>query len=60
MFALTLVDLEYETSVSLWEFEMTIVLKWYFCLNFSSLHDYIHKTNETEFINELWHINFFM
>jgi len=25
---LTLVDLEYETSVSIWEFEMVIVLKW--------------------------------
>jgi len=28
MFTLTLVDLEYETSVSVWEFEMLIVLKW--------------------------------
>jgi len=27
MFTLTLVDLEYETSVSIWEFEMLIVLK---------------------------------
>jgi hypothetical protein len=27
MFTLTLVDLEYETSVSIWEFEMMIVLK---------------------------------
>ena len=26
MFTLTLVDLEYETSVSIWEFEMMIVL----------------------------------
>jgi len=43
MFTFTLVDLEYETSVSLWEFEMTIVLKWHFCLHFSSLHDYIKK-----------------
>jgi len=25
---LTLVDLEYETSVSIWEFEMMILLKW--------------------------------
>jgi len=39
MFTLTLVELEYETSVSIWEFEMMIVLKWYFCLSFSSLHD---------------------
>jgi len=27
MFTLTLVDLEYETSVSIWEFEMMIVQK---------------------------------
>jgi hypothetical protein len=27
MFTLILVDLEYETSVSIWEFEMMIVLK---------------------------------
>jgi len=25
---LTLVELEYETSVSIWEYEMMIVLKW--------------------------------
>jgi len=34
-----LVDLENETSVSIWEFEMMIVLKLYFWLHFSSLHD---------------------
>jgi len=28
MFTLTLVNLEYETSASVWEFEMMIVLKW--------------------------------
>jgi len=27
MFTLTLVDLEYKTSVAIWEFEMMIVLK---------------------------------
>jgi len=27
MFTLTLVDLEYETSISNWEFEMMILLK---------------------------------
>jgi len=27
MFTLILVDLEYETSISIWEFEMMIVLK---------------------------------
>jgi len=26
MFTLTLVDLEYETSISIWEFEMMIIL----------------------------------
>jgi len=28
MFTLTYVDLEYETSISIWEFELMIVLKW--------------------------------
>jgi len=28
MFTLTNVDLEYETSISVWGFEMMIVLKW--------------------------------
>jgi len=28
MFTLKLVELEYETSVSIWEIEMMIVLKW--------------------------------
>ena len=44
MFALTVVDLEYDTSVSIWEFEMMIVLIWQFCLHFTSIHDKIHKT----------------
>jgi len=35
MFTLTLVNLEYETSVFVWEFEMMIELKWLFCLHFS-------------------------
>jgi len=39
MFKLNLLDLEYETSVSVWEFEIMIVLKWYFCLHFTLLHD---------------------
>jgi len=39
MFTLTLFAIEYETSVSIWEFEMMIVLKWKFCLYFSLLHD---------------------
>jgi len=28
MFTLTYVDFEYETSNSIWEFELMIVLKW--------------------------------
>jgi len=28
MFTLSLVELEYETSVSIYEFEMMIVIKW--------------------------------
>jgi len=28
MFTITFVDLEYETSVSIWDFEMMIVQKW--------------------------------
>ena len=44
MFILTLVDLKYETSVFIWEFEMMMVLKLYFCLLFSWLHDEIHIT----------------
>ena len=39
MFTATLVDLEYETSVYIFDFEMMILLKWYFCLHFSSLYD---------------------
>jgi len=39
MFTLTNVDLGYETSNSISEFELLIELKWYFCLHFSSLHD---------------------
>jgi len=28
MFTLTYVDLEYETCISIWEFEIMILLKW--------------------------------
>ena len=38
MFTLTFVDLENETSISIWEFEKMNFLK-YFCLLFSSLHN---------------------
>jgi len=39
MFTLILVDLEYETSNSILDFEMMIVLKQYVCHHFSSLHE---------------------
>jgi len=39
MFTLTLVELKYETIVSVWEFEVMIVLKWQFRIHFNSLHD---------------------
>ena len=54
MFTLTLVDLEYETSVSIWEFEMVdctkiIVLpSFQFATGLNS-----QNTNGNEFINEL-------
>jgi len=54
MFTLTLVDFEYETSVSIWEFEMMIVLKFQFATRLN-----YRNTNETEIINELSHINLF-
>jgi hypothetical protein len=54
MFTLTLVDFEYETSVSIWEFEMMIVLKFQFVTRLN-----YRNTNETEIINELSHINLF-
>jgi len=38
------VDFEYETSISIWKFEMIIVLKRYFCLHFSSLYDEDNRT----------------
>jgi len=36
---MTFFELIYESSVSIWEFEMMIVLKWYICLHFSWLND---------------------
>jgi len=38
MFTLKYVDLDYETSISISEFELMILLKWQFCFPFSSLH----------------------
>jgi len=44
MFTLTLVDLNMKPEFLFWEFKKLIDLKWYFCLNVTSLHDQIHKT----------------
>ena len=53
MFTLTYVDLEYETSFSIWEFEIMNVLKNSFA--FIKCRYTIKSTepNESEFINEL-------
>ena len=54
MFTLTLVELEYETSVSLWEFELIFRTKMIVLPSFqiaTRLHS--QNTNETAFINEL-------
>ena len=57
MFTLTYVDLEYETSISIWEFEIMIVVLPSF--QFPTRLNPQNKI-ETEFINELRHINFYM
>ena len=49
MFTLTYVELEYETSISIWEFEITNVVLPSFQLP-TRLNS--QKTNENEFINE--------
>ena len=50
MFTLTYVDLEYETSISIWEFEMMIIVlpSFQFPTRLNS-----QNTIETVFINEL-------
>ena len=50
MLTLTYVDLEYETSISIWEFEMMIEVLPSFQLP-TRLNT--QNTKETEFINEL-------
>jgi hypothetical protein len=50
MFTLTYVDLEYETSFSIWDFEMMIAVLLSFQVP-TRLNS--QNTNETEFINEL-------
>jgi len=38
MFTLKYDDLDYDTSISISEFELMVVLKWQFCFPCSSLH----------------------
>jgi len=53
MFTLSLVDLEYETSVSLWKFEMMILLNDTFAFILVRNTIKFANTNETAFINEI-------
>ena len=53
MITSTYVDLEYETSISIWDFEMMIVLKIIFSLFQLSKHLNSQNRNETGFNNEL-------
>jgi hypothetical protein len=57
MFTLTYVELEYETNIFIWEFEMLIVVLPSFGL---PTQVNLQNTKETEFINELWNINLYM
>ena len=52
MFSLTFVDLEYETRVSIWEFEMIIDLNYSFAFISARKRLSSQNTIETEFINE--------
>ena len=61
MFTLTYVDLEYEFSVSISEFwndDRTKMLVWTAFRLATRLRS--QNSNETMFINELWHINLYM
>jgi len=57
MYTMTYVDLEYETSIFIWEFEMMIVGLPSFQLP-TRLNS--QNTKENVFISELWHINLYM
>ena len=57
VFILSYVDLEYETSISIWEFEIMIVV--FHSFRFPTRLNPQNKI-ETEFINEHRHINFYM
>jgi len=52
MFTLTYVDLEYETTISIWKFEMMNVLKNNFAFIKARYTIKFIEQNETEFINE--------
>ena len=53
MFTLNLFDLEYETSVPIWEFEIMIVKNDSFAFISARHTTNSQNTNETEIINEL-------
>ena len=61
MFRMIFVEFEYETSVSIWEFEkvdrtkMIVLPSFQLATRLNS-----QNTNETKFINNLLHINLFM
>ena len=57
MFTLTYLDLEFETSISILEFEMMIEIFSSFQLP-TRLNS--QNTNETDFINELRNVNLYM
>jgi len=53
MFTLTFVDLEYETSISIWEFEKMIVRKNTFAIIKARYTIKFTEQNEIDFINEI-------
>ena len=57
---LTFVDLENETSISIWEFEKMNVLKNIFVFFSARYTIKITEQKWNNFINELWHINLYM
>ena len=60
MFTLTYVDLEYETSISVWEFEFMIVLKNRFAFISARYTIKFDRNKWNCVINELRHIDFYM
>jgi len=55
MFTLTYVELEIETSISIWESELIVLPSFHLATRLNS-----QNTNDIEFNNEFWHINSFL